>query len=93
MESIRIGELTWVEIGQAIEEGYDSVLFAIGSTEQHGPGLPEHTDTIQGDYIGKQLALKLGKTLQAPTINVGCSEHHARNDLWECRRVWRRDLR
>jgi len=76
MKSIRIGDLTWKVIGKAIEDGYDSVLFALGATEQHGPGLPEHTDTVQAEYIANKLALKLGKTLQAPTIHVGCSEHH-----------------
>jgi creatinine amidohydrolase len=76
MKSVRIGELTWTEIRKAMENGYKTVIFAIGSTEQHGPGLPEYTDTLQGDFIAHKLALRFRKTLVAPAINVGCSEHH-----------------
>ncbi len=76
MKSIRIEDLTWKEIKNAIERGYQSVVFTLGSTEQHGPALPEKTDTTQGEYIANSLAKKLTYTLQAPTISTGCSEHH-----------------
>jgi creatinine amidohydrolase len=57
-------------------EGFSTVIFAVGSNEQHGPHLPTFTDTLLGDAWANRVALKLGKTLQAPTINVECSDHH-----------------
>ena len=52
------------------------MVFGVGSTEQHGPSLPEKTDALIADRFANLIALELGDTLQAPTISVGCSEHH-----------------
>ena len=76
MSSIRIDELTWVDIKEKIEKGYKTVVFGVGSTEQHGPSLPEKTDALQADQFANILALELGNALQAPTISVGYSEYH-----------------
>jgi creatinine amidohydrolase len=76
METIRINELTWVDVKEKIENGYNTVIFGVGSTEQHGPSLPEQTDALQADVFSNIIALELGNTLQAPTINVGYSEYH-----------------
>jgi len=76
MKTIRMEEMTWPEIRQAIESGYTTVVFAVGSTEQHGPHLPEMTDARIGDDVGGRVARKLGNALQARTIDVGISEHH-----------------
>lgn len=64
------------EIGEAIDSGYTTAVFAIGSIEQHGPHLPTKTDTLIGDAIAFRFAQELGYALQAPTIRPGCSEHH-----------------
>jgi creatinine amidohydrolase len=64
------------EIGEAVGNGYTTAVFAIGSTEQHGPHLPTKTDTLIGDAIAFRFAQELEKTLQAPTIRPGCSKHH-----------------
>jgi creatinine amidohydrolase/Fe(II)-dependent formamide hydrolase-like protein len=48
----------------------------VGSNEQHGPHLPTCTDSLIGDILANKVTRKLGNALQAPTINVGCSEHH-----------------
>ena len=76
MESVRIEDLTWPKIRDLISSGHTRVVCGMGSTEQHGPALPEKTDSAQADYVANALARKLGRTLQAPTIAVGCSEHH-----------------
>jgi creatinine amidohydrolase len=47
-----------------------------GSVEQHGPHLPLFVDAELGAQLGVEVARRLGKTLVAPTIRVGCSEHH-----------------
>ena len=76
MKTIRMEEMNWVDIGDAIKSGFTTVVIGIGSTEQHGPHLPTHTDTIIGDILANKIALKLGNALQAQTIRVGCSDHH-----------------
>ncbi len=76
MDTIRIDEMNWVDIKQKIENGFTTVIFGAGSTEQHGPSLPEQTDALQADRFANLIARELGNTLQAPTINVGYSDHH-----------------
>ncbi|MCW4050368.1 MAG: creatininase family protein [Candidatus Bathyarchaeota archaeon] len=73
---IDIADMTSPEIKEAIENGYKTAVFAVGSNEQHGPCLTVSTDTILGDVLAYNVAEKLGNALKAPTINVGCSEHH-----------------
>jgi len=73
---IDLAQMTSPNIGVAIKKGYDTVVFAVGSNEQHGPCLPVSTDTVLGDALADAVAKKLGKALKAPTVNVGCSEHH-----------------
>lgn len=76
MNRIRIAEMTWPDIGEAIKAGRRTVIVGLGSTEQHGPALPEHTDTVQADRITFMVARKLGNALMAPTLHLGCSDHH-----------------
>jgi creatinine amidohydrolase len=68
--------MTWLEVKQALEQGYRCIIFALGSIEQHGPHLPLVTDTLIGDALAVRVAEKLGRALVAPTIRPGCSEHH-----------------
>jgi len=74
--NIRMDEMTWPDIKSAMERGYTTIVVAVGSTEQHGPHLPTMTDTRIGDDVAHRVAMKLGHTLQASTISVGCSKHH-----------------
>jgi creatinine amidohydrolase len=68
--------MTSPQVAEAIKDGFDTVLMAVGSTEQHGPHLPLGTDSLLGDMLSEEIARRLGKTLVAPTIRVGVSEHH-----------------
>jgi creatinine amidohydrolase len=76
MASVRISEMSWVDIKKALDGGFHTVVFGVGSNEQHGPHLPTCTDSLIADALVSRVAAKLGNALQAPTINVGCSEHH-----------------
>jgi len=76
MVKVRISEMSWVDVQKALDRGFRTVVFAVGSNEQHGPHLPTCTDSLIGDVLANEVTLRLGKALQAPTINVGCSEHH-----------------
>jgi creatinine amidohydrolase len=73
---LRLEEMTWREVADAIRAGYDTALLAVGSTEQHGPHLPLSVDSLIGEAVADRVALGLGNTLVAPTIRVGVSSHH-----------------
>jgi creatinine amidohydrolase len=76
MRSIYLEELTWPDVKAAMQEGFDTVVFAIGATEQHGPHLPLACDTLIGGTLSELVAQRLERALIAPTVRVGCSQHH-----------------
>ncbi len=76
MKTLRMEEMNWVDIKEAINAGFKTVVIGVGSTEQHGPHLPTQTDALIADIITNLTAQKLENALQARTISVGCSEHH-----------------
>ncbi len=73
---ILLERLTWPEVHEAIEAGFDRVLVMVGSVEQHGPHLPLGTDSVLGYSWGQSIAEELGETLVAPVIRPGFSPHH-----------------
>jgi creatinine amidohydrolase len=75
-EKVALQYMTWREISEALDRGFDTVVVMVGSIEQHGPHLPISTDTVIADDLGVRVARKLGNALAAPTIRPGCSDHH-----------------
>ena len=69
-------EMTWPEVERAIEAGFTTAVVAAGAVEQHGPHLPLLVDAARGDRLALEVARRLQNALVAPTIRVGCSEHH-----------------
>jgi creatinine amidohydrolase len=76
MRSIQLEEMTWPEVKTAIDQGYDTIIFSVGATEQHGPHLPLATDSLVGNSLAMLVAKRLGHALVGPTLRVGCSQHH-----------------
>jgi len=76
MNTLKLEELSWPEIKESISKGYTTVVITIGAIEQHGPHLSVATDAIGAEYKAASLASRLEKTLWAPPIRVGCSDHH-----------------
>ena len=74
--TIRMEEMAWPDIRDAVDQGFTTAVVGIGSTEQHGPHLPTMTDARIGDEVAHRVARKLGHALQARTVAVGVSEHH-----------------
>lgn len=74
--TVLLEEMTWPEVEAAIEGGRTTVVVAVGATEQHGPHLPLLVDAARGDRLALEVASRLGDALVAPTIRIGCSEHH-----------------
>jgi len=76
MKTVLLEEMSWLQIKNAMEAGYKTVVIALGAIEQHGPHLPEGTDSMLGYTMAEALAKELGNALVAPTIRPGLSEHH-----------------
>lgn len=75
-ETLLLEELTWPQVADAISSGWTTVVVAVGAVEQHGPHLPLLVDAVRGDRLAVEVARLMGNSLVAPTIRVGCSEHH-----------------
>jgi len=76
MKTVLLEEMSWLQIKNAMENGFKTVIIGAGSIEQHGPHLPEGTDSMMGYTFSELLAKELGNALVAPTIRPGLSEHH-----------------
>jgi creatinine amidohydrolase len=75
-ETMLLEEMTWQDVANVIETGRRTVVVAVGAVEQHGPHLPLLVDASRGDRLAVEVARRLGSAVVAPTIRVGCSEHH-----------------
>ena len=64
------------EVAEALAAGYRTAVFACGAVEQHGAHLPMFVDAEHGTRLAVEVAKRIGKALVAPTIRVGCSDHH-----------------
>lgn len=71
-----LSELSWPEVHEALNSGRRTVVFAAGSTEQHGMHLPLATDTLIGDALADRVAQQVPDTLRGPTLPLGVSTHH-----------------
>lgn len=76
MDRLLLENLAWPEVAARLEEGYTTVVVAVGAIEQHGPHLPLSVDALRGTRLGLEVARRLGSALVAPTIRTGCSDHH-----------------
>ena len=76
METLKMKEMNWIDIKEAINNGFKTVVIGVGSTEQHGPHLPTQTDALIAEVITNAITQNLKNALQAQTIRVGCSDHH-----------------
>jgi creatinine amidohydrolase len=75
MAPLLLDTMTSPEVRDAIAAGRDTVVFALGATEQHGPHLPLATDALLGDHLALLIADRLD-AFAGPTVRVGCSSHH-----------------
>ena len=58
------------------EAGIDTAIVSLGATEQCGPHLPLHTDTLTAEYYARAWGHALGAYV-LPTIPFNTSEEHA----------------
>jgi len=69
-----LGDEAWPDLGEYFESE-SLALIPLGSTEQHGPHLPEGTDHLIAEAFAREAAERTGY-LCTPTVNVGVSGHH-----------------
>ena len=69
-----LADEAWPDLGPYFEEE-SLALVPLGSTEQHGPHLPEATDHLIAEGLARAAAERSGY-LCTPTVNVGVSPHH-----------------
>jgi creatinine amidohydrolase len=75
MGAVELDKLSWPEVEAELEAGRDTVVLALGATEQHGPHMPLATDALLGDRLAWIVAERLDAFV-APTVRIGCSAHH-----------------
>jgi len=66
--SVHFEDLTWTEIREALDNGYDSVIVPTGGTEQNGPYVILGKHNYIARHTAGEIARRLGRTLVAPVI-------------------------
>lgn len=69
-----LGDEAWPDLETYFEEE-SLALVPVGSTEQHGPHLPEGTDHLIAQALAREAAARTGY-LCTPTVTIGVSPHH-----------------
>jgi creatinine amidohydrolase len=69
-----LADEAWPDL-ESYFESESLALVPLGSTEQHGPHLPEATDHLIAESLARAAADESGY-LCTPTINIGVSPHH-----------------
>jgi creatinine amidohydrolase len=68
-DTVRIADMTWVEVRSAIDQGYTRVIVPSGGIEQNGPHmiLGKHDHIVA--WTAQRIASELGHTLVAPVVS------------------------
>jgi creatinine amidohydrolase len=66
--SVFIEELTWVDVRDALREGYNTVLIGTGGTEQSGPYVVMGKHNYILRVVTDSIARRLGNALVAPIV-------------------------
>ena len=69
MPAVILDTLTWPQVKAEIEGGRDTVVMALGATEQHGRHMPLATDALIGDHLARAVAERLGRV---PGAHCAC---------------------
>jgi creatinine amidohydrolase/Fe(II)-dependent formamide hydrolase-like protein len=76
--TLRMGDMTWVEVRGAIAQGYTRVIVPSGGIEQNGPHmiLAKHDHIVS--FAAERIAAELGRTLVAPVVSYVPQGSYAR---------------
>ncbi len=74
--AVRWEQLTWPETRALLEaQPHEVALLPVGATEQHGPHLPNGTDSIIAERLCEAVSSRTGAPI-LPTVSLGCSYGH-----------------
>src|SRR5215475_930154 len=67
--TLRMADMTWVEVRSAVAQGYTRVIVPSGGIEQNGPHmiLAKHDHIVS--FAAERIASELGRTLVAPVVS------------------------
>ena len=66
--TLRLDELTWMEVRNALDNGTSTIIVPTAGTEQNGPHMVLGKHKFIVDYTAERIAHQLGNTLVAPVI-------------------------
>jgi creatinine amidohydrolase/Fe(II)-dependent formamide hydrolase-like protein len=66
--SLRIEDMTWTEVRDAIAAGKTTAIYYAASTEQNGPGMALGKHVFIAHYLAPLIAAQLGNALVYPTM-------------------------
>lgn len=67
--TLAIKDMTWVELRDAVEQGYRTILVPTGGIEQNGPQMALGKHDYIVSHAASEIAAKLGNTLVAPVVS------------------------
>ena len=66
--SVRLEDLTWTEVRDALRSGTTTVIIPVGGTEQSGPHMALGKHNVRVAALAGRIAARLGNALVAPVI-------------------------
>jgi creatinine amidohydrolase/Fe(II)-dependent formamide hydrolase-like protein len=68
-DTVEMADMTWPEVGAALEAGWRTVIVPSGGIEQNGPHmiLTKHDHIVR--WAARRIARELGRTLVAPVVS------------------------
>ena len=67
MGALMLDELSWPQVRAELDAGRDTVVMALGATEQHGPHMPLATDALLGGHMARRVADRLDDSSPRPS--------------------------
>jgi creatinine amidohydrolase len=75
-QTVRLEEMTWVELRDRISAGTTTVLIPIGGTEQNGPHMVLGKHNVRARVLADDIAKRLGNAVVAPVVSYVPDEGH-----------------
>jgi creatinine amidohydrolase len=67
-QTVRLEEMTWVDVRDRVAAGGTTVLIPIGGTEQNGPHMALGKHNVRARVLAEEIARRLGNAVVAPVV-------------------------
>ncbi|HUR89646.1 MAG TPA: creatininase family protein [Ramlibacter sp.] len=68
-QTVRLEEMTWIEVRDRVASGTTTVLIPIGGTEQNGPHMVLGKHNVRAQRFADEIAKRLGNAVVAPVVS------------------------